>query len=69
MINYHSFVRRIIQSEAMQLLQKIGSTEKHATLQNMEKLLSHIKKDEESLSFGDIEIGKDKFYHSKSPFF
>ena len=53
----------------MQLLQKIGSTEKHATLQNMEKLLSHIKKDEESLSFGDIEIGKDKFYHSKSPFF
>ena len=53
----------------MQLLQKIGSTEKHATLQNMEKLLSHIKVDEESLSFGDIEIGKDKFYHSKSPFF
>ena len=32
-------------------------------------LLPHIKMDKEVLTFGDIEIKKNKFHHHKSPIF
>ena len=48
-------------------MQNADLTEKSGTLQNIKNLFSYIKMAKEILTFGDIEIEKNKFYHHESP--
>ena len=47
-------------------MQNIDLTKKQNIIKR-KKLFSHIKMSKEVLTFGDIKIEKDKFYHYKNP--
>ena len=51
----------------MKLMQNATWTEKSETFLKNKNLLSHIKMGKEILTFGNIEIEKNKFYHHKTP--
>ena len=47
----------------------ISGISKNRAINLIQNLLSHIKTAKEILTFGDIEIEKNKFYHQKTPIF
>ena len=47
----------------------ITGISKNEAINLIQNLLSHIKMAKEILTFGDIEIEKNKFYHHKTPIF
>ena len=65
--DYHCIISRISKSKAINLMQNIGLTEKKQKIIKHKKLLSHIKIGKETLTFGEFEIKKHKFYGYKSP--
>ena len=67
--NYCCIISGISKSEAINLMQDMGLNEKKQNIVKQKNLLSYIKKGKEILTFGDIEIEKNKFYHYKSPIF
>ena len=66
---YPRGIRGISKNKAINLMQNADLTEKSRTLQNIKDLFSYIKMGKVNLTFGDIEIEKNKFYHHKNPIF
>ena len=67
--DYCCIISAISKSEAINVMQNIDLTEKKQNIIKNKNLLSHIKMSEEILTFGDIEIEKNKFYRHKTPIF
>ena len=59
--DYCCIISLISKNEAINLLKNADLTEKGGTLQNMKIFFSYVKMGEEILTFGDIEIEKNKF--------
>ena len=59
--DYCCIISLISKNEAINSLKNADLTEKGGTLQNMKKIFSYVKMGEEILTFGDIEIEKNKF--------
>ena len=64
--DYRCLISGISKNEAINLIQNADLTEKSGSLQNIKKLFSYIKMGKEVLTFGDIEIEKNKFYRYKN---
>ena len=64
-IDYDCSIARISKSDAINLIQNIDLSKKWNIMKH-KKLLSHIKKGEEIITFRDIETEKHKFYRDKS---
>ena len=58
----------ISKDEAINLLRNADLAEKAEHLKH-KNILSHIKLDEEIITFGDIETEKHEFHHYKNPIF
>ena len=63
--DYCCIISLISKNEAINLMQKADLTEKSKKIKN---LFSYVKMDKEILTFGDIEIGKNKLYCHKTFF-
>ena len=65
--DYRCIISLISKNEAINLMQNADLTGKSGTLQNIKNLFSYIKMAKGILTFDDIEIEKNKFYHHESP--
>ena len=65
--DYRCIISLISKSEAINLMQNADLTKKSRTLSSIKNLLLYIKMGKEILTFGNIEIEKNKFSHHKIP--
>ena len=65
--DYRFIISRISRNEAKNLMQNTNLTKKTWNILKHKNLLSRIKIDKETLTFGNIEIEKNKFYCYKIP--
>ena len=66
---YLCIISLISKYVAINLMQNVDLIEKITTLYSLNNLFSYIKLGKEILMFDNIEIGKNKFYHYKTPIF
>ena len=66
--DYCCIISLINKNEAINLMQNADLTEKSGSLSSIKNLFSYIKMVKEILTFGDIEIEKNKFYGHKIVF-
>ena len=59
---YRCIISLISKNEAINLMQNADLSEKNWTIKNINNLFSYIKMGKEILTFGNIEIEKNKFY-------
>ena len=67
--DYWCIISGISKNNAINLMQNTALTKKKRNIIKHKTLLSHIKMGIEILTFGDIEVEKNKFYHNKTPIF
>ena len=67
--DYWCIISGISKNDAINLMQNTALTKKKWNIIKHKTLLSHIKMGIEILTFGDIEVEKNKFYHNKTPIF
>ena len=67
--DYGCIISGIRKSEAINLKQNTNLTVKSGTLEKIKDLFSYKKISKKILTFGGIEIEKNKFYRHKSPIF
>ena len=70
--DYRCIISLISTNEAINLMQNADLTVEHYKMRNIIKLknlFSYIKTGKEILTFGNIEIEKNKFYRHISPIF
>ena len=65
--DYRCIISLISKSEAINLMQNADLTKKSRTLSSIKNLLLYIKMGKEILTFGNIEIEKNKFSRHKIP--
>ena len=65
--DYRRIINLISKNEAIKFMQNADLTEKNEILLNIKNLFSHMKMGKEILTFGNIEIEKNKFYRHKTP--
>ena len=67
--HYCCIISTFSKNEAINLMQKIYPFDQKTEPYKTSILLSYMKVGKETLTFADIEIGKNEFYRHKTPIF